>query len=77
MAYSASANVASRPVRTPRADQFAQDIPPMIEEARATGCVTLQCLANYLNDNGAMTPRDNVRTPNTVRRVLVRVGAWR
>jgi hypothetical protein len=48
----------------------------MIEEARSTGCISLQCLANYLNDNGACTPRDKLWTPNAVRRALVRVGAW-
>jgi hypothetical protein len=33
-AYSASANASRQAVRTPKADQFARDILPMIEEAR-------------------------------------------
>jgi DNA invertase Pin-like site-specific DNA recombinase len=74
-AYSASANAASQAVRTPKADQFAKDILPMIEEGRAHGCASLQSLADYLNDNGARTPRDKLWTATAVQRAIERTQA--
>jgi hypothetical protein len=57
------------------ADAQAQDIAPMIEEARTAGAVSLRAIAAHLNDAGATTPRGSTWTAAAVQRVLRRLPA--
>jgi DNA invertase Pin-like site-specific DNA recombinase len=59
--------------RTTKADRFAEDLRPDIEELRAEGARSLRQLAAGLNERGCRTPRGAEWTAGAVRRVLRRL----
>jgi DNA invertase Pin-like site-specific DNA recombinase len=51
---------------------FVSNTLPLIKELQATGCTTLQGVAEALNARGVKTPRKGLWTATAVRRVLIR-----
>jgi DNA invertase Pin-like site-specific DNA recombinase len=70
-----TASAAGIAANAARADAQAQDIAPMIEEARRTGAVSLRAIAAHLNEAGATTARGSTWTAAAVQRVLRRLPA--
>jgi DNA invertase Pin-like site-specific DNA recombinase len=73
-AYQAAASRAGNAVKAGKADDFAQNIMPMIEEAKADGAGTLREIAEHLNDAGATTSRGSQWTAAAVQRVMGRAS---
>ena len=61
-----------RAVLVARADQFAANIMPIIEELRAAGITSLKGIARALNTRGVQTARGGRWDPTTVKRILAR-----
>jgi DNA invertase Pin-like site-specific DNA recombinase len=57
-----------------RAQAQAEEIAPLIAEARAAGHATLAAVAEHLNAQGIATPRGKRWTPTAVRNVETRTG---
>jgi DNA invertase Pin-like site-specific DNA recombinase len=74
-AYQPGASKAGNAVKAAKADDFAQGIMPMIEEAEAMGAVTLRAIADHLNQAGATTARGKAWTAVAVQRVMDRSEA--
>ena len=68
--FQAEASAAGNAVKVANAQQRAQEIMPMIEEARRAGATTLRAIAVALNENGAVTPRGAQWTAMAVLRTL-------
>ncbi|RUW85119.1 recombinase family protein [Mesorhizobium sp. M1E.F.Ca.ET.063.01.1.1] len=65
----------SREVRTARADAFAANVAPIIEQVRASGATSLRQIAEALNSRGIGTPRGGTWSAMQVSDVLKRVSA--
>ena len=63
---------AGREVQAARADQFATDVVPIIEQIRAAGVTTLKGIADALNSRGVRTARGGRWDATTVKRLLAR-----
>ena len=65
---------AGRKIRIQKADAYANDLLPVIEEIRRGGITTLAGIANQLNQMNITTPRGKIFYPNSVRQVIIRNG---
>jgi DNA invertase Pin-like site-specific DNA recombinase len=65
---------AARLAQQAKADTRAQDLAPLIAAARASGCTTLQLLADYLNAMHVPAARGGRWSPTTVGRVVKRLA---
>jgi DNA invertase Pin-like site-specific DNA recombinase len=63
---------AGRAIQVARADQFAANVLPIIEELRSAGVTTLMGIAAALNTRGVQTARGGRWDPTTVKRILAR-----
>ena len=63
---------AGREAQAARADKFAANIMPIIEQIRATGVTTLKGIAESLNTRGVKTARSGRWDATTVRQLLAR-----
>jgi DNA invertase Pin-like site-specific DNA recombinase len=61
-----------RAIQAARADQFAANVLPIIEELRSAGVTTLKGIAAALNTRGVQTARGGRWDPTTVKRILAR-----
>ncbi len=61
-----------RATRAARADRFAADVLPVIEDIRAGGITSLNGVAEELNKRGVSTPRGGLWKAMTVRRAVER-----
>jgi len=61
-----------RDIQAARADQFAANVLPIIEDLRAAGVTTLKGIAAALNTRGVQTARGGRWEPTTVKRILAR-----
>jgi DNA invertase Pin-like site-specific DNA recombinase len=61
-----------REVITAKADQFAENVFPIIEAVRSSGVETLQGIADALNNRGIKTRRGGDWYPTTVKNILKR-----
>jgi DNA invertase Pin-like site-specific DNA recombinase len=61
-----------RAVLVARADQFAANVMPIIEELRSAGIISLRGIATALNARGVQTARGGRWDPTIVRRILAR-----
>jgi DNA invertase Pin-like site-specific DNA recombinase len=71
-AYQASGSAKGRASQEARALEVAERVLPMIAEARANGHTTLREIADFLNEQGATTPRNSAWTACAVQRALKR-----
>ncbi len=65
-AYARRASALGRAANTAKARARAQEIAPLIEEARQAGCTSLRAIAAYLNDRETTTPRGKAWTAMAV-----------
>jgi DNA invertase Pin-like site-specific DNA recombinase len=75
LAAQPAGSAAGRAANVARAEAQAQDIAPMIDEARTAGAVSLRSIAAHLNEAGATTARGATWTAAAVQRVLRRLPA--
>jgi DNA invertase Pin-like site-specific DNA recombinase len=61
-----------RAIQVARADQFAANVMPIIEELRSAGITTLKGIAAALNARAVQTARGGQWDPTTVKRILAR-----
>jgi DNA invertase Pin-like site-specific DNA recombinase len=61
-----------RDIQAARADQFAANVMPIIEELRSAGITSLMGIAAALNTRGVQTARGGRWEPTTVKRILTR-----
>lgn len=66
-AYAASAAAAGHAAQLAIAKKRAEDIASQIEAARSDGCTSLRQVAEWLNDQGIVTPRGKLWTAAAVR----------
>lgn len=57
-----------------KADRFASNVRPIIEEVQAAGVTTLRGIADALNARGVRTARGGEWHPSSVRNVMGRAG---
>jgi DNA invertase Pin-like site-specific DNA recombinase len=72
--YAAYASAKGRATNTAKAKARANEIAPIIKEARADGCSTLQQVADYLNLKHVTTPRGREWHASSVRNVQRYIG---
>ena len=65
---------AARKARTTKANAFAQDLKPVIEELQAEDITSLKAIAKALNEQGFYTSTGKQWRPTSVRRLLERIG---
>jgi hypothetical protein len=61
-------------VRSQRADEWALDVLPVIEDIRQSGAASLQAIAEGLNERGIVTRRGGEWSPMQVSRVMSRTA---
>jgi DNA invertase Pin-like site-specific DNA recombinase len=72
-AYQGRASVLGNQAKADKANEYANVIMPMIDEAKANGATSLREIAEHLRDAGATTPRGGSKwTAAAVRRVMMR-----
>lgn len=67
---SKTGRIASQIVRQENARKFSQTVCPYITEAKRSGVISLQGLADYLNNSGILTRNACRWTPTAVKRVM-------
>ena len=65
-AYSTAAGAAGRASLLAKAKKHAEEIAPAIKKARLAGCESLRQVAEWLNDQGFVTPRGKAWTASAV-----------
>lgn len=67
---------ALRAAVTRNADEFAQDLAPVVAEIRAEGCKSLRAIAAALNARGVLTRRGGTWRVSNVRNLIARVDGF-
>jgi len=73
----AEAQALGAAVRAAKADRFALNLEPIIEQTRASGISTLKGIADALNARGVPTGRGGRFHAATVKLIMKRLGSWR